>query len=142
MPDGFKLIYGPSWRFGSLRLAAREAPAAFWVEARGFVIPRLVRVDLEYAAAFGRGHPEGWSYVVDARRVRFAHPWNLSLLAKVRDLPHIQSWTVITSTGLSESLLKIAPARVRPDNIVHGAREALELIECRASEEQPPEQHA
>lgn len=134
LPEGFKLVYGPSWRFGTLRLASREASAAFWVEARGFVIPRLIRVDLEYAGAFGRGHPEGWDYVVDARKVRFVHPWNLTLLARVRGLPHIRSWTVITSPGFSEGLLKCAPSRIRPDYIVHDVREALVLLDNAAEE--------
>lgn len=138
VPEGFKLIYGPAWRFGSLQLASRESPAAFWVQARGVIIPRLIRVDLEYAAAFGRGHPDGWDYVVDTRGVRMVHPWNLIELRKLRQLPHLRSWVVIASPGLLATLQRCAPALVRADYQVGDAAEAFELLARQAGEQTAP----
>ncbi len=125
LPEGFKQVYGPTWRFGSLQLLAREHPATFWVVAKGTIIPRLIRVDLEYASAFARGHPDGWDYVVDLRAVSFVHPWNIVELRKIRRLPHLRDWVAIARPGLAATLLRNAPGAVRPDRVVSRPQDAL-----------------
>ena len=136
--EGFKHVYTPTSVFGELELAARERPATFWVTARGGIGPKLLRSDLAYAQAFGRGHPEGWDYVVDLRSVRWVHPWNPVILAGLRELPHLRHWIVISDSGFLNWLLSLGPHRLRPDRVVADPDSALELasqdcVEPRAS---------
>lgn len=128
VPVDFKLIYGPSWRFGRLQLLSRDSPATFWVQAHGVIVPRLIRVDVEYASAFGRGHPGGWDYVADIRQVRFVHPWNLFELRKVWQIPHLRNWIVVSSSGLLRAMFRALPGSLRPSLVVSTPEEALRRL--------------
>ena len=114
-PEGFRHVYGPNWRHGSLEFFSRESPAAFWVRARGVIVPRLIRTDLEVAAAFGRGHPEGFDYVADVREVWMIDPRNLWLLRRVRELPNLKSWSVIVGGWTGTMAMRALPRWARPD---------------------------
>lgn len=99
----------------------------FWVEAHGFVSLSLIRADLEHAAAFGRRHPEGWSYVVDIGGVWGAHPLNPWLLRRIRHLPHLDRYVVVAPGGMARWAMRLAAPFVRPDAVLGSARDACEL---------------
>lgn len=125
---GFRHVYTPTTRFGELRLSARDQPPTFWVSASGFITPRLLRADFEYAEAFGRGHVEGWAYVVDIRRVRLVHPWNLVLLSRLRGLPNLNRWIVVTDSAALRIGFSLLPHAWRPDEIVDDPEAALNSL--------------
>ena len=128
--EGFKLVYTPSSRFGELRLLAREEPATFWVRASGGITPALLRKDLEIAAAFGRGHPNGWVYVADIRQVRWVHPGNVVQLLKIRSLPNLASWVVVTGHSFLRTAQSWMPPALRADHVFENQGEALRHVDA------------
>ncbi len=101
-----------------------------WIAARGYIGPSLLRADLALAAEFGRSHPGGWIYVADIRRVRVVNPLNVLWLRRIRRLPNIRQYVVVTPSRLVRLMLRLSSWLVRVDRVV---RDPAELLTPRAA---------
>ena len=130
VPDGYTPGKILNRRTGSLSFATSNDPAVFWIEARGFITPSLIREELPIVESFGREHEEGWDYVVDTTRVRLIHPYNPLLLRKVRKLPNNRRYIIIAPL-LIRFFGRAVSWLIRPTHIVGTLEEALAITENR-----------
>lgn len=82
-------------RFGSITFNRLDDPVAILVVARGAISYRMIRRDIDAAAAFAAEHPDGWCYLGDVRRVRFLNPWNIVALRRIGRLPGIRRRVIV-----------------------------------------------
>lgn len=98
-------------RVGEIALYELPDPVAILAIARGAISLAMIRRDIEHAAAFGRGHPEGWSYLADIRGVRFLDPRNLLELRRIHSLPGLRHYVVV-APRFTARLARFAPGEV------------------------------
>jgi hypothetical protein len=98
-------------RHGSIQLYELREPVAILAVARGIITLKMIRQDITRVAAFGRDHPEGWSYLVDIRRVRLLDPRNVIELRRIRVIAGIRHYVAVVP-GLAALLGFLAPAEV------------------------------
>lgn len=123
-------------RTGSLRV--EHEGERFTVTAAGHVGPRLVRWDLERAAAFGVEHPRGWWYVVDTSGVRLPNPLNLAYLRRIRRLPNLRGYVVVAPAAPLRLVARGLGAVSRPDAVVRSRAAADRFIASRGEREALP----
>jgi hypothetical protein len=92
--------------------------------ASGYIGPRLLRRELAAAGEFGKGHSEGWSYIVDTRRVRAVNPINPFLLRRILRLPNVSRYVVIAPRWI-RALARLGAVIVRPTELVGTPAEAF-----------------
>jgi hypothetical protein len=106
--DPIEVIRG---RLGRIHLYELSQPVAILAVARGVISLPMIRRDIEHAAAFGRDHPGGWSYLADIRGVRLLDPRNVRALTRIRSLPGLRHY-VIVAPRLIAGLGALAPGEV------------------------------
>ena len=103
-------------------------PTALLIRPWGYVRPAMVRDVLALAEGFAARHPEGWSWVVDGRNVRMAHPANPFLLRRVQTLPALHRYVVV-APPLLHALFGLVHRYVGANRITRTEEEAFAL--CR-----------
>jgi hypothetical protein len=98
-------------RLGQIALYELRDPVGILALAQGVISLPMIRRDIERAAAFGRDHPQGWSYLADIRRVRFLDPRNLLALRRIRSLPGLFHYIVV-APRFTAMLAPLAPGEV------------------------------
>jgi hypothetical protein len=102
-------------------------PPVLLVVSRGYVGPTLIRQDLEHAAAFGRGHPEGWWYVVDPTDV-LPNPVNIVYLKAISRLPNVRGYLVVARRRPMRVMGKLMSRLGGPDRVFASEAEALAAV--------------
>lgn len=129
-PDGYLQREVLQRRLGSLSFAISNDPPVFWIVAKGFITPSLIREELPIVEEFGKRHPGGWDYVVDTTRVRMIHPYNPMLLRNVRNLPNIRRYIII-APPMVRFFGRAVSWLIHPTHIVSNTDEALEITSKR-----------
>ncbi len=115
---------------GHVRVYWIETPPLFVVEAFGYIGPTILREVLALAETYGRAHPDGWDYLVDPRRVRFAHPLNLVWFHKIHGLPNLRRYLALAPASAILRLLAFATTRLTgPDMLVHSPEDLTRLYD-------------
>ena len=81
--DSADLIDVVTGRLGSLHLYEVRDPIAILIVANGAISLRMIRREIELVTTFAAGHPQGWCYLGDVRRVRLLNPVNLLALRRI-----------------------------------------------------------
>ena len=84
-----------SGRLGTITLYALADPVAVLVVASGAISLRMIRRETELVATFAAGHPQGWCYLGDVRRVRLLNPLNLLALRRIGRLPDVRARVIV-----------------------------------------------
>ena len=101
-----------SW--GSLTITSEEN--LFIVKPKGVITPELIKKDLVEARKFAdRAGP--WFYVVDISDVLVAHPMNLFQLKKIKSLPNLHGYYVISRYSIQRLLANCGKLLVGIDRI-------------------------
>lgn len=98
-------------RYGRIELYELGEPVAILAVAQGVISLPMIRRDIGHAAAFGRDHPQGWSYLADIRDVRLLDPRNLFELRRIRSLPGLRHYVVV-APRFTARLAPLAPGEV------------------------------
>jgi hypothetical protein len=120
-------------RLGHVRISVAEAPALIFIEPSGYIGPTLLQKTLEFAQDFGKRHPEGWDYIVDSLHLKVPNPLNIYWLRKIRNLPNLRKYIVITPPFLPVRLIEktVLASLVGPDMILDSKMQLNRLYEGR-----------
>lgn len=118
-------------RTGAMHLEFDEDTPTVVAVASGHVGPKLAAWDLQQAGEFGRGHPEGWWYVVDTGAVGVPNPINLRLLKQIRRMPNITGYVVIAPKAPFRAIARVLRFISAPDAVVRTREEAMDFLAAR-----------
>ena len=93
--DSADLIDVVTGRLGSLHLYEVRDPVAILIVANGAISLRMIRREIELVTTFAAGHPQGWCYLGDVRRVRLLNPVNLLALRRIARLPNVRHRVIV-----------------------------------------------
>lgn len=115
-----KTIHSPK---GSIHIILDEQRCLLAAKPRGFISPELVKEDLKEAYSFGQKLKRPWTYSVDTTFVTFAHPFNIFQLRKIKSLPYIDKYYLISPSIIVRALSFVFLPFIKVDRVFKSSKE-------------------
>lgn len=104
--------------FGHIDVFTNSERTILYIIPHGYVGPKLVGKDLEFAFEFEKRHQNKWTYIVDTSKVKVANPLNPFYLRKLQKLKLMKEYIVYAPSRFVRMMLKLSGWISRPDRVL------------------------
>ena len=116
---------------GSIKLFVDIEKCIITAVPCGFITPSLVKDEIEQIHNYGQKFQKPWTYCVDTAFVKFAHPLNILHLRKIKSLPNIDYYYLVTQSPLLKLLQIVLKPILKVDKVFKTMKELDQYLDIR-----------